>query len=180
MDATDKQAVFAALSYLLSYPDEQWRKERSEWQTMINQIQHQQLKEKLLSFMEEAALYSPEELIETYVYTFDFGKKTNLYVTYFNSGEQRERGIELLQLKDLYQQSGFQPTEKELPDYLPLMLEFAALADRDQAAAVFQKYAGNLEELRLQLSENESIYAALLDGLFIGLAEIGVERTVQP
>ena len=50
--------------------------------------------------------------------------------------------------------------DKELPDYLPLMLEFAAVADHEKAAAVFQKYAANLEELRLQLSENESIYTA--------------------
>ncbi|MFT0800979.1 nitrate reductase molybdenum cofactor assembly chaperone [Bacillus swezeyi] len=180
MDATDKQAVFAALSYLLSYPDEDWRGEFSEWQDIISHIQHQPLKEHLLAFMKNSAVYSPEELIETYVYTFDFGKKTNLYVTYFNSGEQRERGIELLQLKDLYQQSGFEPTDKELPDYLPLMLEFAAVADHEQAAAVFQKYRANLEELKLQLLENNSIYTRVLDGLFIGLEEIGVERTVQP
>ncbi len=52
-----------------------------------------------------------------------------MYVTYFNSGEQRERGIELPQLKNTYEQSGFLPTEKESPDYLPLMLEFAAIAE---------------------------------------------------
>ena len=180
MNGTDKQTVFAALSHLLSYPDEEWRKERSEWQQIIGEIEHEALKGHLLAFLESAASYSSEELIETYVYTFDFGKKTNLYVTYFNSGEQRERGIELLQLTDLYQQSGFQTTDKELPDYLPLMLEFAAVADHEKAAAVFQKYAANLEELRLQLSENESIYTPLLDGLMMILEEIGVERNVQP
>ncbi|KKB73094.1 MULTISPECIES: nitrate reductase molybdenum cofactor assembly chaperone [Bacillus] len=179
MDATDKQAVFAALSYLLSYPDEEWRLERSDWQSLISDIQPEHLRERLLAFLKEAEAYSPEELIETYVYTFDFGKKTNLYVTYFNSGEQRERGIELLQLKDLYQQSGFQPTDKELPDYLPLMLEFAAVAELHKAKDVFQKYVSNLEELKSQLLENESIYAPLLDGLLIALAEIGVERTVE-
>ncbi|MBG9915051.1 nitrate reductase molybdenum cofactor assembly chaperone [Bacillus sonorensis] len=179
MDATDKQAVFAALSYLLSYPDEEWRNERSEWQNTISHIQHKPLQEQLLGFLNDSAAYSPEELIETYVYTFDFGKKTNLYVTYFNSGEQRERGLELLQLKDLYQQSGFQPTDKELPDYLPLMLEFAALAELEKVKAVFQKYLSNLAELKSQLLENESIYAALLEALLIGLAEIGVEGTVQ-
>lgn len=86
----------------------------------------------------------------------------------------------IAELKDLYQQSGFQPTDKELPDYLPLMLEFAAVADQEKAAAVFQKYAANLEELRSQLSENESIYTPLLDGLMLILEEIGVERNVQP
>lgn len=75
MDGTDKQTVFAALSYLLSYPDEEWRKERSEWQQIIGEIEHEALKGHLLAFLESAASYSSEELIETYVYTFDFGKK---------------------------------------------------------------------------------------------------------
>lgn len=41
-----------------------------------------------------------------------------------NTGEQRERGIELLELKQHYKKSGLSVTDKELPDYLPLLLEF--------------------------------------------------------
>ncbi|NPC92926.1 nitrate reductase molybdenum cofactor assembly chaperone [Bacillus sp. WMMC1349] len=180
MEVTEKQTVFAALSYLLSYPDEEWRKQHSEWQEIISQIEHEHVKNHLLLFLKDSADLSPEQLIETYVYTFDFGKKTNLYVTYFNSGEQRERGMELLQLKDLYQKAGFQPTDKELPDYLPLMIEFAAISDDNHINATFSKYIGNLEELRSQLFTNGSIYTSLLDSLLCILAEIGVERTVQP
>src|SRR5699024_11375249 len=40
--------------------------------------------------------------------------------------EQRERGLELLKIKQYYKQAGFSMTDKELPDYLPLMLEFCA------------------------------------------------------
>ncbi len=47
-----------------------------------------------------------------------------MYLTYMNTGEQRERGIELLELKQHYKKSGFEVTDKELPDYLPLLLEF--------------------------------------------------------
>lgn len=76
-----------------------------------------------------------------------------MYVTYFNSGEQRERGIELLHLKNTYQQSGFLPTEKELPDYLPLMLEFAAIAEIEAARSVFEKYLSNVRELASRLEK---------------------------
>lgn len=102
-----------------------------------------------------------------------------MYVTYFNSGEQRERGIELLHLKNTYQQSGFLPTEKELPDYLPLMLEFAAIAEIEGARSVFEKYLSNLRELTSRLNENQSIYASLLDVLLTALKDIGVYESSE-
>ncbi len=86
-------------------------------------------------------------------------EKTNMYVTYFNSGEQRERGIEFFAFKNTYQQSGFLPTEKELPDYLPLMLEFAAVAEIEAARSVFEKYLSNVRELASRL---EKITASML------------------
>lgn len=94
MNTTDRQITFSALSILLSYPDEEWRAGLPDWKALIHEIGIQQIRGKLLYFFEVSARFSPQALIEHYVYTFDFGKKTNMYVTYFNSGEQRERGIE--------------------------------------------------------------------------------------
>ncbi|MGY3835931.1 nitrate reductase molybdenum cofactor assembly chaperone [Bacillus atrophaeus] len=179
MNTTDRQIIFSALSYFLSYPDEEWRTEHPEWQDLIHEIENQQIREKLFHFLKTSAGFSQEALIEHYVYTFDFGKKTNMYVTYFNSGEQRERGIELLHLKNTYQQSGFLPTEKELPDYLPLMLEFAAIAEIEAARSVFEKYQSNLRELTSRLNENQSIYASLLDVLLTALQDIGVYESSE-
>ncbi len=82
------------------------------------------LKRALTAFIKQALDKTNDQLIDPYVYTFDFGKKTNMYLTYMNTGEQRERGIELLELKQHYKKSGFEVTDKELPDYLPLLLEF--------------------------------------------------------
>ncbi|QNH40259.1 MULTISPECIES: nitrate reductase molybdenum cofactor assembly chaperone [Bacillus] len=174
MNTTDRQITFSALSYLLSYPDEEWRAEHPEWEDLINEIENQHIREKLLHFVKSSACFSRQALIEHYVYTFDFGKKTNMYVTYFNSGEQRERGIELLQLKNTYEQSGFLPTDKELPDYLPLMLEFAAIAEMKETKSIFEKYLSNLRELTSRLDQNQSLYAVLLDALLTALEEIGL------
>lgn len=179
MNTTDRQMTFFALSVLLSYPDEEWRAEIPDWKALIHDITNQQIREKLLHFLEAAAGFSPQALIEHYVYTFDFGKKTNMYVTYFNSGEQRERGIELLHLKNIYQQSGFLPTEKELPDYLPLMLEFAAVAEIEVARSVFEKYLSNVRELASRLEKNNSIYAELLHVLQAALENIGVHASTE-
>ncbi|MCR9039845.1 nitrate reductase molybdenum cofactor assembly chaperone [Bacillus sp. L381] len=179
MNTTDRQITFSALSCLLSYPDEEWRAELPDWKTLILDISSQEIRKKLLRFLKAAAGFSQEALIEHYVYTFDFGKKTNMYVTYFNSGEQRERGIELLHLKNTYQQSGFLPTEKELPDYLPLMLEFAAIAEIEAARSVFEKYLSNVRELASRLEKNDSIYAGLLHVLIAALEDIGVRESKE-
>lgn len=179
MNTIDRQITFSALSCLLSYPDEDWRAELPDWKTLLLDISKQEIREKPLRFLKAALGFSQEALIEHYVYTFDFGKKTNMYVTYFNSGEQRERGIELLHLKNTYQQSGFLPTEKELPDYLPLMLEFAAIAEIEAARSVFEKYLSNVRELASRLEKNDSIYAGLLHVLLAALEDIGVHESKE-
>ncbi|MCY8425541.1 nitrate reductase molybdenum cofactor assembly chaperone [Bacillus vallismortis] len=179
MNTTDRQITFSALSALLSYPDEEWRAELPDWKALIYEISNRHIREKLLRFFEASANFTQEALIEHYVYTFDFGKKTNMYVTYFNSGEQRERGIELLHLKNTYQQSGFMPTDKELPDYLPLMLEFAAVAEMEAVNSVFETYLSNVRELASRLEKNDSIYAELLHVLLAALENIGVRESVE-
>ena len=179
MNTTDRQMTFSALSSLLSYPDEEWRAEIPDWKALIHEISNRQIREKLLHFVEASGSLSPEALLEHYVYTFDVGKKTHVYVTYFNSGEQRERGVELLHLKNTYEQSGFLPTEKELPDYLPLMLEFAAAAEIEAARSVFEKYLSNVRELASRLEKNDSIYAELLHVLLAALENIGVGESVE-
>lgn len=75
MNTTDRQMTFAALSILLSYPDEEWRAGLPDWKALIHDVTNQQIREKLLHFLEAAAGFSPQALIEHYVYTFDFGKK---------------------------------------------------------------------------------------------------------
>lgn len=89
MNTTDRQMTFSALSVLLSYPEEEWRAEIPDWKALIHDITNRQIREKLLHFLEAAAGFSPQALIEHYVYTFDFGKKricTSPTLTQANKG----------------------------------------------------------------------------------------------
>lgn len=92
-----------------------------------------------------------------------------------NTGEQRERGMELLQLKQRYKAAGFDTTEQELPDYLPLMLEFAAYAEQQYVVPLFETYADNIDEIRKHLAANGSPYTAIFDAIFLALEELGVK-----
>ncbi|MDR0267405.1 nitrate reductase molybdenum cofactor assembly chaperone [Paenibacillus sp.] len=73
--------------------------------------------------------YSMEQIEEMYVQTFDFQKKSTLYMTYYKFEEGRERGQMLARLKETYQMFGLEITSSELSDYLPLMCEFLYAAD---------------------------------------------------
>ena len=69
------------------------------------------------------------ELQRRYVETFDFDARASLHLTYHLYGDQRRRGEALIELKGRYAESGLHlPEGGELPDYLPVVLEFAELA----------------------------------------------------
>lgn len=107
------QIAFSCSSFLLSYPELGWREALTELLEEIEAIEQEDVKAELTTFIKQALHKTNDQLIDSYVYTFDFGKKTNMYLTYMNTGEQRERGIELLELKQHYKKSGFEVTDKE-------------------------------------------------------------------
>ena len=101
------------------------------------------------------------DLQRAYVDTFDLSRKHALYLSYWTDGDTRRRGEVLGRFKAAYRRSGFLvDTHGELPDYLPMVLEFAACADADAGAALLQDYRASIELLRIALQEKESPYAA--------------------
>ena len=101
------------------------------------------------------------DLQRAYVDTFDLSRKHALYLSYWTDGDTRRRGEVLGRFKAAYRRSGFLvDTHGELPDYLPMVLEFAACADAEAGAALLQDYRASIELLRIALQEKESPYAA--------------------
>lgn len=73
-------------------------------------------------------------LQEQYVATFDRNPAHSLHLFEHVHGESRDRGQAMVDLIDEYRRAGFEPVSSELPDYVPLFLEFlGALADDDRA-----------------------------------------------
>ena len=103
-----------------------------------------------------------------YVETFDFDRRATLYLTYHTYGDRRQRGLELVRLKRRYTDAGLTLTDGELPDYLPVLLEFAALAP-DEGEALLNEQRVPLELIRARLHETGSPYSDLLDALAAAL-----------
>ncbi|MDQ0339085.1 nitrate reductase delta subunit [Caldalkalibacillus uzonensis] len=179
MDFSEAQQLFKFASRLLMYPSEEWRQELATFVEMIESVQHRQIQDHLRQFIEWVTAQAEEELLDHYVSTFDFGKKTNLYITYIRHGETRDRGAELLALKQLYARAGFAMTDKELPDYLPLMLEFASCGPEKEVKKMLKDYSAEIGVLREQLVQVQSLYTLILDAVMIAMEEIGIERPVE-
>lgn len=94
------------------------------------------------------------DLQSKYVQTFDLTPEYSLHLTHHIFGDDKNRGPALIDLTEYYKTYGFQlADERELPDYLPLVLEFASMLEQDEtrvfladAAKVFNVLAANLEK----------------------------------
>ncbi len=112
-----------------------------------------------------------------YVETFDLDRRTSLHLTYYLYGDTRKRGLALLRLKRLYAAAGLPLAADELPDFLPALLEFAALAPDGYGETLLAEHRLALELLRLRLGELDSPWACALQTLCASLPRLGpIER----
>ncbi|WP_231123762.1 nitrate reductase molybdenum cofactor assembly chaperone [Nocardioides sambongensis] len=120
----------------------------------------------LLGFVDHLAGSAPERLVRDYVEVFDMSSKQALYLSYWTDGDTRRRGETLAAFKQRYRAAGMLvDTHGELPDYLPMVLEYAALADPRDGRELLQDYRASLELIRIALVERSSPYAAVLSAV---------------
>jgi len=105
----------------------------------------------------------PTDVAQHYVETFDLRRRCALYLTYYRYGDTRNRGMAMLTFKTAYRVATFEPTDDELPDYLPLVLEFASLSARGED--LLRSRRADLELLRKALHEAETPYASIVDAV---------------
>ncbi|CAK0765405.1 nitrate reductase 1 molybdenum cofactor assembly chaperone [Azospirillaceae bacterium] len=104
-------------------------------------------------------------LQEDYVALFDRNRTLSLHLYEHLLGESRDRGQAMVDLIGLYQRNGFMPTERELPDFLPLVCEFLSEIPGEQAQAVLGDAVTVLTALQQRLEQRGSRYAAVFSGL---------------
>ena len=103
------------------------------------------------------------DIAQHYVATFDLRRRCALYLTYYRYGDTRKRGMAMLTFKAAYRAAGFEPAEDELPDYLPLVLDFAALHPRGDR--LLRAHRADLELLLRGLRQAGSPYASVIEGV---------------
>ena len=105
------------------------------------------------------------ELQAEYGETFDRGRSRSLHLFEHVHGESRDRGQAMLDLAEVYREAGFEIDCSELPDYLPLFLEFCAQIPEADAREWLEQVAHILQLLHQRLAQRESPYAAAMSAL---------------
>jgi nitrate reductase molybdenum cofactor assembly chaperone NarJ/NarW len=161
----DAAVVCQAASVLLGYPDEAVRERVRLVAAAVAALPEGRSRAGLSAFLAHLAGTPPGEAAERYVATFDRRRRCCLYLTWWTDGETRRRGQSLAALKERYRRGGLELAARELPDYLPVALEYAATGDLADGLALLQEHRAGLELLRLALLEARSPYAGVLDAV---------------
>lgn len=150
------------LSALLRYPDE-------AVQRAVPELAGALADDGLLSSEQRAALQplldalASADLLdaqERYVGLFDRGRAVSLHLFEHVHGESRDRGQAMVDLRDRYEAQGLEIAAKELPDYLPLFLEYLSVLPSAQAAEELAQPGVILSALADRLEEKGTPYAA--------------------
>lgn len=155
------------IARLLAYPEEQLLGAVPEMRVTLRQegwLRGEAL-ERLEHFMQELAAQPLLDLQERYVALFDRGRALSLHLFEHVHGESRDRGQAMADLLELYRAGGLALAARELPDYLPLMLEYASTRPREAAYELLEDAMGVIVLLGARLAERHSPYAVLFDAL---------------
>lgn len=180
----ERARIYKLCSLALQYPDEELLSARAELAAAAAVLPHTEAALALGRFFHWWTEAPELELAQRYVETFDLYKRSSLYLTYYALGDKRERGMALLRLKKLYRAAGLPQQGSELPDYLPMMLEFAAAAAPGHGELVLSEHRAALELVRVSLHEQESPYANVLDavcelvGQLTASERLGLDRLI--
>lgn len=129
----EKKAILVILSRLLDYPDQTFIDEQSSIFSLIKDyLSTDDVQDEVVKRITPLYSMNLKDLQELYVETFDYKERTNLYLTAHELGDSRKRGVALIQLQKLICEVGYEYADKELADYMPMLLELLANAPEDE------------------------------------------------
>jgi len=187
MNSRDRLALFAVASKLLQYPDE----ELVECLEPMEQVAAglpAASRRQLVAFL--AYLHSRPllELQTAYTDTFDLRQRNCLHLTFSKTGDTRGRGMALWRFGDMYRRHGLSLQARELPDFLPALLELCVeveIEPRQREIAnpepfdLLVQYRPEIHLLRLSLESDHSPYAALVAAIEAALPAVDAEVAAE-
>ena len=162
--------IYRALSALLHYPSAELVGAAGEIRLLINE--DRRLSGAARKILDRLALQlADNDLLdaqETYVGLFDRSRSLSLHLFEHVHGESRDRGQAMVNLAAHYERHGCRIDANELPDYLPLFLEFLSLTSPQEASELLSDVVHILAAIRIRLERRGSDYA----GVFLALEDL--------
>lgn len=159
--------TFKVLSLLLSYPTEDVAAGTAELKQVLQNegMVPARLLPGLFRLIDDLGKRDLFDLQERYVLLFDRTRSLSLHLFEHLHGESRARGQAMVDLMQLYEQHGLLVEAKELPDYLPLFLEFLSTLPADEAGALLAEPVHILSALRERHRKRKSAYTPVFRAL---------------
>jgi len=151
------------LSALLSYPSAELQAAVPEMRAVLGAEARlpQRNRDRLDRILEEIATGDLYDLQERYVLLFDRTRSLSLHLFEHVHGESRDRGQAMVDLKALYERHGLCMSSSELPDHLPLFLEFLSVIPEAEACELLGETSHVLEAIRQRLKKRKSAYSSV-------------------
>ena len=155
--------TFKVLSVLLSYPTAEVQQHIAEMQNAVCKegVLTGQARRALNPLFEDLARGELYDLQERYVLLFDRTRSLSLHLFEHVHGESRDRGQAMVDLQTMYVEKGLEPGTSELPDFLPLFLEFLSTQPADEARALLAQAVEVVALLRARLEQRGAPYAVV-------------------
>lgn len=164
--------TFRALAVILNYPDTELRGAVPDLLKVFadeNLIGAEEL-QALDIFLKQLASGDLLDLQEQYVLLFDRTRSLSLHLFEHVHGQSRDRGQALVDLRQQYLDTGMEVISDELPDFLPMFLEYLSLLPLDDARQQLSLCLPIIATLGERLRSRKSGYAAAFTAL-VGIAE---------
>lgn len=164
-------SAFKLASVLLQYPSAALFDGLDELDAFAARTSPKPARAAFAQFLAWLRVTPPTAVAQHYVETFDLRRRCALYLTYYRYGDTRRRGMAMIIFKTAYRDAGFVPCEDELPDYLPMVLDFAALCPRGER--LLYAHRTDVELLRRALVKAGSPYAPVVGAVSAQLPKLG-------
>ena len=155
------------LARLLGYPDAALRAHLDEMRDALRHeaaLQPARLAE-VEALLDSIAQQSAIDAEADYVQLFDSGRRTSLHLFEHVHGDSRDRGPAMIDLAQTFEKAGLYLAEGEMPDHLPVVLEFASTQPPREARAFLAEMAHILNVIFSALERRRSRYASVLGAL---------------
>jgi nitrate reductase delta subunit len=155
--------TYKALAALLAYPTPELVAALPEMSAVVDRDPKLGRRERaaVRALVRELAASDLLDAQERYVALFDRGRATSLHLFEHVHGESRDRGQAMVDLNAVYGRAGLKLTANELPDYLPVMLEFLSTQPEEVSAPMIDDCAHILRKVGETLARRTSSYAAV-------------------
>src|SRR5450755_4816644 len=155
------------LGALLAYPDSSMRGHlREMWELLVEEdAVLPSRRSELNALINRLQDDDPLETEAAYVELFDRGRATSLHLFEHVHGDSRDRGPAMIDLAQTYDKAGLYLAPGELPDYLPVVLEFVSTQPPREARAFLAEMAHIFNAIFSALQQRGSAYASVLGAL---------------